>query len=152
MIQNGAVSFENVSFGYNEQKSIIKGLSFHVQGGTKIGLVGTSGVGYICSHASTESLRKSTILRLLYRFFDPAAGSIKIDGQDIKGVTLDSLRKQIGVIPQDTVLFNETIYYNIAYGNPSATPEEVYEAAKKAQIHDNILGMADSKDLNHTTK
>jgi len=94
-----------------------------------VGLVGPSGSG------------KSTILRLLYRFYDVTSGAIRIDGQDIRNCTLESLRKHIGVVPQDTVLFNDTIYYNIAYGNPKATLEEVHEAARMAHIHDVIMGM-----------
>lgn len=86
---------------------------------------------------------KSTLLRLLYRFYDAKSGVIKIDDQDIRSVTVDSLRRSIGVIPQDTVLFNDTIFYNISYGNPEATAEQVYEAAKKAQIHDAIIAMPD---------
>ncbi len=95
--------------------------------------------------------RKSTILRLLYRFYDPTTGNIKVDGQDTKDVTLLSLRHAIGVIPQEPVLFNDTIYYNIAYGNPQATEDQVYAAAKKAQIHETILKMADGIQLSYFT-
>ena len=100
----------------------------------KVAIVGPSGEG------------KSTILRLLYRFFDPKNGSISIDGHDIRDLKLDSLRKAIGVVPQDTVLFNDTIFYNINYGKLSATREEVIEAAKLAQIHHTILKMPHGYD------
>lgn len=90
-------------------------------------IVGTSGSG------------KSTILRLIFRFFDAHLGSIKIDGQDIREVTLESLRKAVGVVPQDTVLFNDTIFHNIHYGHLAATKEEVYDAARRAAIHDTIM-------------
>jgi len=128
-LKKGDIQFENVTFAYNTDKDILKKVSFTIPGGSKIGIVGTSGAG------------KSTILRLLYRFYEAREGSILIDGQNIKDVTMDSLRRSIGVIPQDTVLFNDTIFYNISYGNPNASQEEVYEAAKKAQIHESILQM-----------
>jgi ABC transporter ATM len=89
---------------------------------------------------------KSTMLRLLYRFYDPASGAIRIDGQDLRHVTLDSLRQCIGVVPQETTLFNDSILYNIRYGRPSATKEEVIEAAKLARIHDSIMRMPDGYD------
>jgi ABC-type multidrug transport system fused ATPase/permease subunit len=104
-------------------------LSVSAKGGKKIAIVGPSGGG------------KSTIIRLLYRFFDPEQGSILIDGHNIRDFKLDSLRKAIGVIPQDSILFNDTIFYNIHYGNLSATKEEVIEAAKLAYIHEAILKM-----------
>ncbi|GLT80693.1 hypothetical protein SLA2020_521180 [Shorea laevis] len=125
---NGAsIQFDNVHFSYLAERKILDGLSFVVPAGKSVAIVGTSGSG------------KSTILRLLFRFFDTHSGSIKIDGQDIRDVTLDSLRKSIGVVPQDTVLFNDTIFHNIQYGRLSATEEEVYEAAQRAAIHDTIM-------------
>eukprot|EP01116_Phalansterium_solitarium_P023213 TRINITY_DN8019_c0_g1_i1.p1 TRINITY_DN8019_c0_g1~~TRINITY_DN8019_c0_g1_i1.p1 ORF type:complete len:681 (-),score=229.33 TRINITY_DN8019_c0_g1_i1:78-2120(-) len=130
-VTKGEIELENVSFGYENGKQILRSLSLVIPGGCKVALVGTSGTG------------KSTILRLLYRFYDPHTGAVRIDGQDVRDVTLESLRHAIGVIPQDTVLFNDTIYYNIAYGNPAATPDEVHEAARKAHIHDAIVAMPD---------
>ncbi|GBG67738.1 hypothetical protein CBR_g866 [Chara braunii] len=113
--------------GYLDERPILNGLSLHVAAGKSVAIVGTSGCG------------KSTVLRLLYRFFDVWSGSVKIDGQDVRDVTLESMRKVIGVVPQDTVLFNDTIFYNIKYGRPSASDEEVYQAAKMAAIHDTIM-------------
>jgi len=130
-VDGGAVSFNNVSFRYDERRPILKGVSFHVPPGKNVALVGPSGSG------------KSTISRLLYRFYDVADGQIMIDGQDIRGVTQSSLRAAIGMVPQDTVLFNDTIYYNIAYGRPGATPAEVEEAARLANIHDFIMSLPD---------
>ncbi|KAK7300584.1 hypothetical protein RJT34_11431 [Clitoria ternatea] len=127
----GRIQFENVHFSYLTERKILDGISLVVPAGKSVAIVGTSGSG------------KSTILRLLFRFFDPHSGSIKIDDQDIREVTLESLRKSIGVVPQDTVLFNDTIYHNIHYGRLSATKEEVYEAAKQAAIHDTIMNFPD---------
>lgn len=127
MLSGGRIQFDNVHFGYVADRSILDGVSFVVPPGKSVAIVGTSGSG------------KSTILRLLYRFFDPHSGNIKIDGQRLKNVTLDSLRRSIGVVPQDTVLFNDTIFHNIAYGRLSATKEEVYDAARRASIHDTIM-------------
>ncbi|KAG6544792.1 hypothetical protein Mapa_013818 [Marchantia paleacea] len=127
-LHGGNISFDNVHFGYVSDRPILGGVSFDVPAGKSVAIVGTSGSG------------KSTILRLIYRFFDCQSGSVRIDGQDLKDVTLDSLRKYIAVVPQDTVLFNDTIYYNIHYGNMAATEEEVYKAAKQAAIHDVIMG------------
>ncbi|XP_054797713.1 ABC transporter B family member 25, mitochondrial [Prosopis cineraria] len=126
-LNGGSIEFENVHFSYLAERKILDGISLVVPAGKSVAIVGTSGSG------------KSTILRLIFRFFDPHSGSIKIDGQNIKDVTLDSLRKFIGVVPQDTVLFNDTIFHNIHYGRLSATKEEVYEAAQKAAIHDTIM-------------
>lgn len=127
--KSGEISFENVHFGYSDESSILKGVNFTVPAGKKVAVVGSSGGG------------KSTLLRLLYRFYDADQGTVRIDGQDLKNVTIDSLRKSIGVVPQDLVLFNETIFYNIKYGDTSATDEEVYEAARKANVHEQILRM-----------
>ncbi len=127
----GEVSFEGVQFGYDRRREILKDVSFRIPAGKTVAVVGPSGSG------------KSTIGRLLYRFYDVEQGSIRIDGQDIRELTQDSLRACIGVVPQDTVLFNETIYYNIAYGKPDATPAEIEHAARTAHVHDFIMAMPD---------
>ncbi|KAK9768517.1 Iron-sulfur clusters transporter atm1, mitochondrial, variant 2 [Basidiobolus ranarum] len=127
VLKGGEIRFENVVFGYQPHNPILKGVSFTIPKGEKVAIVGPSGCG------------KSTILRLLFRFYDPQSGDIYIDGQNIKDVSLDSLRAHIGVVPQDTALFNDTIFHNIAYGNINAPREQVYEAAKRAQIHDVIM-------------
>lgn len=129
--RGGEVSFEDVRFGYDRRRPILKGVSFRIPAGKTVAVVGPSGSG------------KSTIGRLLYRFYDAEQGAIRIDGQDIREVTQDSLRACIGVVPQDTVLFNETIYYNIAYGKPNATPAEIEHAARMAHVHDFIMAMPD---------
>lgn len=130
-IAGGEVSFEDVHFSYDDRRPILKGVSFHVPAGKTVAVVGPSGSG------------KSTIGRLLYRFYDVAQGSICIDGHDIREVSQASLRASIGVVPQDTVLFNETIYYNIAYGKPGVTPAEIEHAARTAHVHDFIMAMPD---------
>lgn len=119
----GEIRFENVNFFYNPNRQILKNLSFTIPAGKTVAVVGSSGAG------------KSTISRLLFRFYDVTSGKILIDGQDIRDVTQESLRRLIGVVPQDTVLFNDTIQYNIAYGNPSASLDKIIEASKSAQIH-----------------
>ncbi|AIK96057.1 metal ABC transporter permease [Candidatus Paracaedibacter acanthamoebae] len=129
--QEGSIVFQNVSFHYDDRRSILNNISFEVPAGKTVAIVGSSGAG------------KSTISRLLFRFYDTTAGAILIDGQDIKTVMQDSLRQLIGIVPQDTVLFNDTIRYNIAYGRPSASEEEIIEAAQAAQIHDFILSLPD---------
>lgn len=123
----GSIEFDDVHFSYVAERKILDGISFVVPAGRSVAIVGTSGSG------------KSTILRLLFRFFDAHSGHIRIDGQDVKEVTLESLRKSIGVVPQDTVLFNDTIFHNIHYGRLSATAGEVYDAARQAAIHDTIM-------------
>ncbi|KMU88021.1 iron-sulfur clusters transporter atm1 [Coccidioides immitis H538.4] len=124
--QGGEIRFENVTFGYHPDRTVLKNVSFTIPAGEKFAIVGPSGCG------------KSTILRLLFRFYDVQGGRILIDGQDIRDVTLDSLRKSIGVVPQDTPLFNNTIEHNIRYGRIDATPEEVRKAAQRAHIHELI--------------
>ena len=133
-VGNGAVKFENVSFDYESGRSILKNVSFEVPAGQMVAIVGASGAG------------KSTISRLLFRFYELTKGRITIDGQDINDVTQESLRAAIGVVPQDTVLFNDTIEYNIRYGRPEATPGEVREAARLAQIHDFIMTLPQGYD------
>ena len=130
-ITDGHISFENVTFGYNKSRLIIQNVSIEINSRETIAIVGPSGSG------------KSTIGRLLFRFYDAQQGSIKIDGQDIRDVTQESLHRSIGVVPQDTVLFNDTIYYNIAYGLDNASRAAVEKAAKDAQIHDFILSLPD---------
>ena len=126
------VRFENVSFHYESKREILRNVSFNIPAGTTTAVVGQSGAG------------KSTLARLLFRFYDAQSGKIVIDGQNIQDVTQLSLRKAIGIVPQDTVLFNDTIGYNIAYGDPSASFEEVQEAARAAQIDGFIKHLPDS--------
>ncbi len=125
-VNGGAIRFENVSFAYDPARGILKNVSFDVPAGKSVALVGPSGAG------------KSTISRILYRFYDVQAGTVTIDGQDIAEITQSSLRGAIGIVPQDTVLFNDTIRYNIRYGRPDATEAEIEEAARMAQISDFI--------------
>ncbi|WP_328590052.1 ABCB family ABC transporter ATP-binding protein/permease [Roseibium marinum] len=122
----GTISFKDVRFHYDPDRPILKGIDFEVPAGRTIAIVGPSGAG------------KSTISRLLFRFYDVTGGSVEIDGQDLRDVTQESVRHAIGMVPQDTVLFNDTIAYNIRYGRPAASDEEVREAARMAQIHDFI--------------
>ena len=128
-IHGGNVRLENVSFGYNSDRPILQNVSIDVRAGQTVAIVGSSGSG------------KSTIGRLLFRFYDVVSGALTIDGQDVRDVTQKSLHNAIGVVPQDTVLFNDTIYYNIAYGRDGATREDVEKAARDAQIHDFILSL-----------
>jgi len=125
------VQFDHVEFGYRPDRKILHGISFDVKPGQSLAIVGPTGAG------------KSTINRLLFRFYDVTGGAIRIDGHDIRDLTQDSLRAAIGVVPQDTVLFNDTIRYNIAYGRPSATEAEIIEAARLAQVHDFVLRLPD---------
>lgn len=126
LVSAGSVTFRNVKFGYNANREILKGVSFTVPAGSKLAIVGPTGAG------------KSTISRLLFRFYDVSAGSVEIDGVDVRELSQESLRAAIGVVPQDTVLFNDTIGYNIAYGRPAATQEQVERAARLAQVHEFI--------------
>ena len=130
----GEVRFEDVRFGYRPDREILKGVSFTVPPGRTLAIVGPTGAG------------KSTISRLLFRFYDAGSGAVRVDGQDVREVTQDSLRQSIGVVPQDTVLFNDTIRYNIAYGRPGASDAEVEQAAKLAQVHDFVLRLPDGYD------
>ena len=123
VVRRAHVRFEHVDFGYDPDRQILFDVDFEIPAGHKVAVVGASGAG------------KSTLARLLFRFYDVTRGRILIDGQDIRDVTQKSLRANIGIVPQDTVLFNDTIYYNIAYGRPQATREEVIEAARHAHIH-----------------
>jgi ATP-binding cassette, subfamily B, heavy metal transporter len=128
-VSGGEVVFDHVDFHYEHARPILHDVSFRVPAGKTVAIVGSSGAG------------KSTVSRILFRFYDVAAGSVKIDGQDIRDVRQASLRAAIGVVPQDTVLFNDTIYYNIAYGRPDASREEIEQAARLARIHDFIVGL-----------
>ena len=125
-IVGGAVRFEHVSFAYDPARPILHDVSFEIPAGKTVAVVGPSGAG------------KSTLARLLYRFYDVTGGAIRVDGQDLRQVTQHSLRKAIGIVPQDTVLFNDTVAYNIAYGRPGASQAEVEGAARAAHIHDFI--------------
>ena len=126
-LKSAMVEFKDVTFEYERGRHILQGLSFKVPAGHKIAIVGPSGAG------------KSTISRLLFRFYDTTSGIITVDGQNIQDVKQASLRAAIGIVPQDTVLFNDTIYYNIAYGRPHATQNQVEDAARLAHIHDFII-------------
>ncbi|WP_310497452.1 ABC transporter ATP-binding protein/permease [Sandarakinorhabdus sp.] len=130
-LKGGHVRFGAVDFAYEPRRQILHGVSFDVPPGRKLAIVGHSGAG------------KSTISRILYRFYDIMGGSVSIDGQDIRDITQDSLRRAIGIVPQDTVLFNDTIRYNIAYGRPGASEAEIESAARGAAIHDFILSLPD---------
>ena len=130
-LSGAAIRFEGVSFAYDERRPILRDVSFEIPAGNTLAIVGPSGSG------------KSTLGRLLFRFYDVGAGTISVDGQDIRQITQRSLRESIGIVPQDTVLFNDTVYYNIAYGAPGAPPADVEEAARLARIHDYIMAFPD---------
>ncbi|XP_066105406.1 iron-sulfur clusters transporter ABCB7, mitochondrial isoform X1 [Saccopteryx bilineata] len=127
--ETATVAFDNVHFEYMEGQKVLSGISFEVPAGKKVAIVGGSGSG------------KSTIVRLLFRFYEPQKGNIYLAGQNIQDVSLESLRRAVGVVPQDAVLFHNTIYYNLLYGNINASPEDVYAVAKLAGLHDAILRM-----------
>jgi len=128
-VAGAEVEFDAVAFGYQDERTILKDVSFTVPPGRTVAIVGPSGAG------------KSTISRLLFRFYDVTGGAVRVDGQDIRDVSQESLRAAIGMVPQDTVLFNDSIFYNIAYGRPGASPAEIEHAARVAQIHDFIMGL-----------
>ena len=128
---NAEIIFKNISFGYRPDRIIIKDISFHLEKGKSLAIVGPTGAG------------KSTISKLLFRFYDPNKGEVLINDENIKNFKQDSPRKSIGIVPQDTVLFNDTIYYNISYGNPEASHDEIINAAKIAGIHDFIESIPD---------
>tara|TARA_B110000014_G_scaffold264164_1_gene263755 strand:- start:1162 stop:2904 length:1743 start_codon:yes stop_codon:yes gene_type:complete len=131
IISNASVTFKNVSFHYDEKRKIIKDISFKIYPNQTVAIVGPTGAG------------KSTISKIFFRFYDPTSGTILIDNQDIRKVTQKSLRKQIAVVPQDTVLFNETLFYNISYGNPNSSKEEIVQVTKMAKLHDFIESLPD---------
>ena len=131
LTNGGEIKFENVTFGYHKDRPILRNLNITIPAGKKVAIVGPSGCG------------KSTILRVLFRFYDIEGGRILIDGQDIREVSLQSLREAIGVVPQDTPLFNSTVEHNVQYGNLNASAEEVRDAAKRAQVDDIISGLPD---------
>ncbi|CAG9533170.1 unnamed protein product [Cercopithifilaria johnstoni] len=131
---NSSISFRNVTFGYLPGQHILKGLNLDIPSGKKVAIVGGSGSG------------KSTIIRLLYRLFDPVDGEICINGQKICDVQLESLRKMISIVPQDSVLFHDTIYYNIQYGNPTAAEDEIFYVSRLANLHDSVIRFKNGYD------
>lgn len=133
-VNAGAIEFDGVHFSYDARRPILRGVSFRVPPGETVAIVGASGAG------------KSTISRILFRFYDIQSGGVRIDGQDVRAVRQGSLRAAIGIVPQDTVLFNDTILYNLAYGRPEASRAEIEEAARLAHIHDFIEGLPDGYD------
>ncbi len=133
-VSGGTIALKDVSFGYEAERPILRGVDIEVPAGKTIAIVGSSGSG------------KSTIGRLLFRFYDVNGGALTIDGQNVRDVTQESLHQQIGVVPQDTVLFNDTIYYNIAYGRPDASEAEIIAAAKAAKIHDFVMSLPKGYD------
>jgi ABC-type transport system involved in Fe-S cluster assembly fused permease/ATPase subunit len=133
-VTKGEIHFENVSFKYHEKRDIIKNISFTIKPGQKVAIVGESGAG------------KSTLVKLIFRFYDPTSGRITIDGQDIKQVSQDSLRSHIGIVPQDTVLFNDTLYENIKYGRPDASEEDIQQAIALAHLDDFVSRLPDKTD------
>ncbi|MFN2431953.1 MAG: ATP-binding cassette domain-containing protein, partial [Gemmatimonadota bacterium] len=133
-VGRGELAFADVVFGYGPERPILRGVTFAVAPGERVAIVGPSGAG------------KSTISRLLFRSYDVGVGRIEVDGQDIREVTQASLRAAIGIVPQDTVLFNDTIYRNIAYGRPDATPAEVERAARLARLHEFVASLPEGYD------
>ena len=134
VVSRGEVRFEHVAFSYQTDRPILHDVSFTIEPGKKLAVVGASGAG------------KSTLARLLFRFYDVSGGHVFIDGQDIKEVTQESLRDSMGIVPQDTVLFNESLYYNLSYARADATREEIIEAAKQAQLHSFVESLPDGYD------
>jgi len=130
----GHVEFENVAFHYDPEREILKGISFAIEPGQTVAIVGPTGAG------------KSTLSRILFRFYNIAAGRVRIDGQDLAELTQSSVRKALGIVPQDTVLFNDTIGYNIGYAKPDANQSDIEAAARDAQVHDFIAGLPDGYD------
>jgi ATP-binding cassette subfamily B protein len=135
-LSGGSLHFDRVGFHYDPAREILHEVDFCIPAGATLAVVGTTGAG------------KSTLARLIYRFYDVTAGAIRIDGQDLRAVTQDSLRAAIGIVPQDTVLFNDSIYYNIRYGRPEASREDVIAAARAAHIHDFIERLPEGYDTN----
>ena len=133
-VAGGEIVFDHVDFGYDPRRPILKDVSFTVPAGKTVAIVGPSGAG------------KSTVSRILFRFYDVTSGRMLIDGEDIRDVTQDSLRAAIGIVPQDTVLFNDTIFYNLAYGDPGASRDQVESAARMARIHDFVQALPDGYD------
>jgi ATP-binding cassette subfamily B protein len=133
-VPDGRIELDDVHFGYDAEREILKGVSVSIEPGQMLAIVGSTGSG------------KSTIGRLLFRFYDVSSGALRIDGQDVRHVTQDSLHAAIGVVPQDTVLFNDTIRYNIGYGRGDATEDDIIGAAKAAQIHDFIMALPEGYD------
>ncbi|KAK4194746.1 hypothetical protein QBC40DRAFT_28888 [Triangularia verruculosa] len=131
---SGHIRWENVGFSYDNRRTALHNLSFECKPGTTTAFVGESGGG------------KSTVFRLMFRYYNPKSGSIQIEGMDVQDLTIDSVRRAIGVVPQDTILFNETLMYNLRYANPKATDEDIYEACRAAAIHDRIMSFPDGYD------
>ena len=131
VVAGGRIEFDGVAFGYDPRRPLLRDVTFTIPAGRTLAIVGPSGAG------------KSTVSRLLFRFYEVDGGAVRIDGQDVRAVAKSSLRSAIGIVPQDTVLFNDTIYYNIAYGRPAATPSEVERAAQLARIHEFIVSTPD---------
>lgn len=130
----GHIEFRDVSFAYDSRRPALHDITFEVKPGATVAIVGESGSG------------KSTLLRLLFRFYNPSSGAISVDGRDVRDVTIQSLRSHFGVVPQETMLFNDSLMYNIRYSKPSATDQEVYDACAAASIHDKILAFPDGYD------
>ncbi len=127
----GHIKWNDVGFSYDNRRTALQNLSFECKPGTTTAFVGESGGG------------KSTVFRLMFRYYNCLEGSIEFDGHDVKDLTIDSVRRFIGVVPQDTILFNESLMYNLKYANPNATEEEVYDACRAAAIHDRIMSFPD---------